>query len=59
MLHPTEPRSWRLALGETTLPDPALLIRRVLNGQDPEREPRLPLKKIRAAAAVPGARGRN
>ena len=47
LLHPTEPRSWRLALGETTLPDPALLIRRVLNGQDPEREPRLPLKKVR------------
>jgi hypothetical protein len=42
-----EERSWRLALGETSLPDPALLIQRVLNGQDPEREPRLPLKKVR------------
>jgi hypothetical protein len=48
--HPTKPRSWRLALGDTTLPDPALLIRRVLNGQDPEREPALPLKKIRRRA---------
>lgn len=47
VLYATEQRSWRLALGETTLPDPALLIRRVLNGQDPEREPRLPLKKVR------------
>jgi hypothetical protein len=47
LLHPTEQRSWRLALGETTLPDPALLIRRVLNGQEPEREPRLPHKKVR------------
>ena len=45
--HVAERRVWRLALGETTLPDPALLIRRVLNGQDPEREPRLPAKKIR------------
>lgn len=45
--HPRELHAWRLALGETSLPDPALLIRRVLNGQDPEREPRLPLKKVR------------
>jgi hypothetical protein len=44
--HESEPRSWRLALGGTSLPDPALLIKRVLNGQDPEREPRLPAKKI-------------
>jgi len=34
VLYATEQRSWRLALGETALPDPALLIRRVLNGQD-------------------------
>jgi hypothetical protein len=47
LLHATEQRSWRLALGDSTLPDPALLIRRVLNGEDPEREPRLPLKKIK------------
>jgi hypothetical protein len=45
--HVAERRLWRLALGETTLPDPALLIRRVLNGQDPDREPRLAAKKIR------------
>jgi hypothetical protein len=42
-----EARAWRLALGESSLPDPTLLIRRVLNGQDPEREPPLPRKKIR------------
>ena len=45
--HTTVPRSWRLALGEASLPDPALLIWRVLNGQDPEREPPLPRQKIR------------
>jgi hypothetical protein len=47
VLHTTEPKSWRLALGEARLPDPALLIRRVLSGQDPQREPRLPLTKVR------------
>ena len=46
LLQTTHQRSWRLVLGATTLPDPALLIRRVLNGEDPEREPSLPLKKI-------------
>jgi hypothetical protein len=45
--HATEPRAWRLSLGEPSLPDPALLIRRVLNGQDPEREPPLPARKIK------------
>jgi hypothetical protein len=45
--HVTEPKSWRLALGEASVPDPSLLIRRVLNGQDPEREPPLPRKKVR------------
>jgi hypothetical protein len=45
--HATEPRAWRLSLGEPSLPDPALLIRRVLNGQDPEREPSLPARKIK------------
>jgi hypothetical protein len=45
--HVTDPHSWRLSLGEASLPDPSLLIRRVLNGQDPEREPPLPRKKIR------------
>jgi hypothetical protein len=42
-----EPRPWRLALGQRRVPEPALLIRRVLNGQDPEREPRLPGKALR------------
>lgn len=42
-----ERRSWRLALGEASLPDPALLIRRVLNGQDPQRLPRLPRMPVR------------
>ena len=38
---------WRLALGERWVPDPAMLIRRVLNGQDPEREPPLPRKRLK------------
>jgi len=45
--HGSEPRSWRLSLGSGSVPDPALLIRRVLNGQDPERAPPLPRTKIR------------
>jgi hypothetical protein len=46
-LTPNGPQSWRLSLGAPAVPDPALLIRRVLNGQDPEREPALPLKKLK------------
>jgi hypothetical protein len=45
--HPTQPRSWRLSLGDASLADPALLIRRVLTGQDPERVPPLPRVRIR------------
>ena len=45
--HASEPRSWRLSLGTSSVPDPALLIRRVLNGQEPERPPPLPRTKIR------------
>jgi hypothetical protein len=41
------PGVWRLAMGQTSLPDPAMLIRRVLNGQDPEREPALPRRRLR------------
>jgi hypothetical protein len=37
---------WRLALGERSIPDPAMLMRRVLNGQDPERDPPLPRKRL-------------
>ena len=43
----TAPTGWRLALGEASIPEPALLIRRVLNGQDPDRKPRLPRKELR------------
>jgi hypothetical protein len=39
--------TWRVALGEASVPDPAMLIRRVLNGQDPERKPGLPRKRLR------------
>jgi hypothetical protein len=45
--HPAAPRPWRIALGDTSIPDPALLIGRVLNGEDPQRHPPLPRKKIR------------
>jgi hypothetical protein len=38
---------WRLTMGESSLPEPAMLIRRVLNGQDPERDPPLPRKRLR------------
>jgi hypothetical protein len=38
---------WRLALGPRTVPEPAMLMRRVLNGQDPEREPPLPGRRLR------------
>jgi hypothetical protein len=43
----TADRDWRLALGETTLPEPAMLIRRVLNGQEPSRLPALPRRRVR------------
>jgi len=47
LVETTSPTAWRLALGETSLPEPAMLIRRVLNGQDPQREPPLPRKPLR------------
>ncbi|MGI9147392.1 MAG: hypothetical protein ACR2IK_12690 [Chloroflexota bacterium] len=48
MLSPgTDHHCWRLASGDQTLPEPALLIARALNGQDPDREPRLPRKRIK------------
>ena len=40
-------RDWRVVLGESTLPEPAMLIRRVLNGQAPGREPGLPPRRLR------------
>jgi hypothetical protein len=53
----TEMTSWRLTLGARHVPDPALLIKRVLNGQDPEREPPLPPTKLkrRPLCLVPGS----
>jgi hypothetical protein len=39
--------AWRVMLGAASVPDPAMLIRRVLNGQDPERDPPLPRKRLR------------
>jgi hypothetical protein len=54
--HQTTERSWRLSLGETSLPDPAFLLRRVLAGEDPDRQPPLPRQKIRRRplCLVPG-----
>jgi hypothetical protein len=40
-------RAWRLMLGEASVPEPSMLIRRVLNSQDPEREPALPRRRLR------------
>ncbi len=39
--------SWRVALGGRFVPEPAMLIRRVLFGEDPEREPALPRRRLR------------
>jgi hypothetical protein len=53
-----EPSSaWRLSLGATTVPEPPLLIRRILLGEDPERRPPLPRRKLRRRplALVAGA----
>lgn len=38
---------WRVALGARAVPEPAMLIRRVLFGEDPEREPPLPRRRLR------------
>ena len=38
---------WRLLLGEASVPEPSMLIRRLLNGQDPQREPALPRRRLR------------
>jgi hypothetical protein len=53
---PTPRTDWRLTLGQKSVPDPSLLIRRVLNGQDPERDPRLPVRQLarRPLCLVPG-----
>jgi len=42
---PGDAQTWRLVLGPQTVPDPALLLRRVLNDTDPHRQP--PLSSIR------------
>jgi hypothetical protein len=38
---------WRVSLGEASIPDPPMLMRRVLDGQDPEREPPLPRRRLK------------
>jgi hypothetical protein len=43
---PTPRTDWRLTLGQKSVPDPSLLIRRELNGQDPERDPRLSVRQL-------------
>lgn len=40
-------RTWRLSLGSASVPEPTLLIRRVLMGEDPERAPALPRRKLK------------
>jgi hypothetical protein len=40
-------RAWQLGLGTASLPEPAMLVRRILNGQDPERDPQLPRKRLK------------
>ena len=40
-------QEWRVVLGASSLPEPAMLIRRVLFGEDPEREPPLPRRRLR------------
>lgn len=39
--------TWQIALGTSSIPDPGMLIRRILNGQDPERLPTLPRKRLK------------
>jgi hypothetical protein len=41
------PKEWQLVLGSASVPEPAMLIRRILNGQDPERLPALARKRLR------------
>jgi hypothetical protein len=62
----TSTTAWRLTPGDASVPEPAMLIRRVLNGQDPDRMPRLPRKELRrpplcllpaSARALRGATG--
>jgi hypothetical protein len=42
-----EGATWKLGLGRADLPEPALLIRRVLTGENPQREPALPRRALR------------
>jgi hypothetical protein len=37
----------RLVLGDPWLPEPAMLVRRLFNGDDPSREPALPRRRLR------------
>jgi hypothetical protein len=40
-------RAWQLVLGAPSVPEPAMLIRRILNGDDPEKRPALPRKRLK------------
>jgi hypothetical protein len=40
-------RTWRLSLGDASLPEPAMLLRRVLSGDNPNREPPIPRKQLK------------
>ena len=40
-------RGWQLTLGAASVPEPGMLIRRILNGEDPERPPALPRRRLK------------
>jgi hypothetical protein len=40
-------RAWQMLLGAASVPEPAMLIRRIVNGQDPERPPSLPRRRLK------------
>lgn len=44
------PRPWRLSIGRGWVPEPALITRRILNGEDPERTPPLVRRALRRRA---------
>lgn len=46
------PRAWRVSLGAPWVPEPALLMRRVLNGEDPARLPALARRSLRRRPLV-------
>lgn len=44
------PRPWHLSIGQGWVPEPTLLTRRILNGEDPERTPPLARRALRRRA---------